>query len=36
LEQRFFGSFTGTALLENPDAVVEGDRVLHLHYAVKR
>ncbi|GIF45206.1 hypothetical protein BC793_15126 [Actinoplanes xinjiangensis] len=33
---RFFGSFTGTALLENPDAVVQGDRVLHLHYTVDR
>jgi len=33
---RFFGSHTGTVLLENPDAIVEGDRVLHLHYTVKR
>lgn len=33
---RFFGSHTGTVLLENPDAVVQGDRVLHLHYTVRR
>jgi dihydrofolate reductase len=33
---RFFGSHTGTVLLENPDAIVQGDRVLHLHYTVKR
>ena len=33
---RFFGSHTGTALLDDPDVVVQGDRVLHLHYTVKR
>ena len=33
---RFFGSHTGTVLLDDPDQVVQGDRVLHLHYTVKR
>lgn len=33
---RFFGSHTGTALLGDPDQVVRGDRVLHLHYPVSR
>jgi dihydrofolate reductase len=33
---RFFGSHTGTVLLDDPDQVVPGDRVLHLHYTVKR
>ncbi|MEV6347101.1 dihydrofolate reductase [Actinoplanes sp. NPDC051851] len=33
---RFFGGHTGTVLLDDPDAVVQGDRVLHLHYTVKR
>ncbi|WP_204301314.1 dihydrofolate reductase family protein [Actinoplanes campanulatus] len=33
---RFFGSHTGTVLLDDPDTVVQGDRVLHLHYTVKR
>ena len=33
---RFFGSHTGTVLLDDPDRVVQGDRVLHLHYTVKR
>jgi dihydrofolate reductase len=33
---RFFGSHAGTVLLDEPDQVVQGDRVLHLHYAVKR
>jgi dihydrofolate reductase len=32
---RFFGSHTGTVLLDGPDAVVQGNRVLHLHYTVK-
>ena len=32
---RFFGSHTGTVLLDDPDMVVQGDRVLHLHYTVK-
>jgi hypothetical protein len=33
---RFFGSHAGAVLLEDPDQVVRGDRVLHLHYAVQR
>ncbi|WP_188744237.1 dihydrofolate reductase family protein [Agromyces bauzanensis] len=33
---RFFGSHTGPVLLDDPDVVVQGDRVLHLHYTVKR
>jgi dihydrofolate reductase len=33
---RFFGSHTGTVLLDDPDQVVQGDRVLHLHYTVRR
>ena len=33
---RFFGNHTGTVLLNDPDQVVQGDRVLHLHYTVKR
>ncbi|WP_163509531.1 dihydrofolate reductase family protein [Fodinicola acaciae] len=32
---RFFGSHTGTVLLDDPDQVVQGDRVLHLHYTVR-
>jgi dihydrofolate reductase len=32
---RFFGGHTGTVLLGDPDAVVQGDRVLHLHYTVQ-
>ena len=33
---RFFGSHTGTVLLDDPDHVVQGDRVLHLRYRVTR
>lgn len=33
---RFFGRHTGTALLDDPDQVVQGDRVMHLHYTVRR
>jgi dihydrofolate reductase len=33
---RFFGSHTGTVLLDDPDQVIQGDRVLHLHYRVRR
>ena len=33
---RFFGSHAGTVLLDDPDQVVRGDRVLHLHYTVRR
>ena len=32
---RFFGSHAGTVLLDDPDRVVQGDRVLHLHYTVR-
>jgi dihydrofolate reductase len=34
--KRFFGSFDGQRLLEDPDVVVQGDRVLHLRYPVRR
>jgi len=33
---RFFGSHADTVLLNDPDQVVQGDRVLHLHYTVQR
>lgn len=33
---RFFGSHAGTVLLDDPDQVVRGERVLHLHYTVRR
>ncbi|WP_232667193.1 dihydrofolate reductase [Pseudonocardia sp. TRM90224] len=33
---RFFGSHAGTVLLDDPDQVVQGDRVLHLHFTVRR
>jgi hypothetical protein len=33
---RFFGSHTGTVRLDDPDQVVRGNRVLHLHYTVER
>lgn len=33
---RFFGSHAGTVLLDDADQVVRGDRVLHLHYTVRR
>lgn len=33
---RFFGAHTGTVLLDDADQVVQGDRVLHLHYTVRR
>lgn len=32
---RYFGSHADTVLLDDPDQVVQGDRVLHLHYTVK-
>ena len=34
--KRFFGGHTGTVLLGDPDTIVQGDRVLHLHYTVNR
>ena len=33
---RYFGDHAGTVLLDDPDQVVRGDRVLHLHYTVRR
>ena len=33
---RFFGGHTGPVLLTDPDQVVQGDRVLHLHYTIQR
>ncbi|MGI5126772.1 dihydrofolate reductase family protein [Pseudonocardia sp. CA-107938] len=33
---RFFGSHAGTVLLDDPDRIVQGDRVLHLHFTVRR
>ena len=33
---RFFGGHAGTVLLDDPDRVVQGDRVLHLHFTVRR
>jgi hypothetical protein len=33
---RFFGSHAGTVHLDDPDQVVQGNRVLHLHYTVRR
>jgi len=34
--KRYFGSVDSQHLLEDPDVVVEGDRVLHLRYRVRR
>lgn len=34
--KRYFGPLDGQHLLEDPDVVVRGDRVLHLHYRVRR
>lgn len=34
--KRFFGNHHGTVLLDDPDLVVQGDRVLHLHYTVAK
>jgi dihydrofolate reductase len=31
---RYFGPHAGPVLLDDPDQVVQGDRVLHLHYTV--
>ncbi|MFJ9390075.1 dihydrofolate reductase family protein [Nocardioides sp. NPDC101246] len=33
--KRYFGSLEGQHLLEDPDVVVRGDRVLHLRYRVR-
>ncbi len=34
--KRFFGSVDGQHLLENPDVVIQGDRVLHVRYGIRR
>ena len=34
--KRYFGSVDAQYLLENPDVVIQGDRVLHLRYRVRR
>ena len=34
--KRFFGSVDAQHLLEDPEAVIQGDRVLHLRYQVRR
>ena len=34
--KRFFGSVDGQQLLQNPSDVIQGDRVLHLRYEVRR
>jgi dihydrofolate reductase len=34
--KRYFGSIEGQHLLEDPDTVIPGDRVLHLRYRVRR
>jgi hypothetical protein len=34
--KRYFGSVSAQYLLEDPDTVIQGDRVLHLRYRVRR
>jgi dihydrofolate reductase len=34
--KRFFGSVSAEHLLDDPDAVIQGDRVLHVRYPVRR
>lgn len=34
--KRYFGPIDGQHLLEDPDVVIQGDRVLHLRYRVRR
>lgn len=34
--KRYFGQVHGQHLLEQPDEVIQGDRVLHLRYRVRR
>jgi dihydrofolate reductase len=34
--KRYFGSIEGQHLLEDPNVVIQGDRVLHLRYKVRR
>ena len=33
--KRYFGSVDSQYLLEDPDVVIQGDRVLHLRYRVR-
>jgi len=35
-DKRYFGQVQGQPLLEDPDVVIRGDRVLHLRYRVRR
>jgi dihydrofolate reductase len=34
--KRYFGSIDGRHLLEDPDVVIRGDRVLHLRFRARR
>ena len=34
--KRYFGAASGEHLLDDPDVVIQGDRVLHLRYRVRR
>ena len=34
--KRYFGPVDGQHLLEDPDVVIQGDRVVHLRYRVRR
>ena len=34
--KRYFGDVDAQHLLEDPDVVIQGDRVLHLRYPVRR
>ena len=34
--KRFFGEVAGPHLLEDPHVVIQGDRVLHLRFKVRR
>ena len=34
--KRYFGEMNGRHMLEDPDVVIQGDRVLHLRYPVRR
>ena len=34
--KRYFGSVDGQHLLEDPHVVIQGERVLHLRYRVRR
>ena len=33
--KRYFGPVDGQHLLEHPDVVIRGDRLLHLHYRAR-